>query len=107
MAGRGLAKQSSKSGTNFETMMTSNPREIQHAPGRLMMKDRGIKPGRHLLAALKLLLAAFVISISTTTARAQSPTPSGGGDFAGEMAQLVQKAAELVPLIRDQVESPL
>jgi len=71
------------------------------------MKYPGIKQGGHLLAAVELLLAAFIIGLCTTTARAQSPPPSGSGDFASEMAQLVKKAAELVPLIRDQVESPL
>src|SRR5262249_29762910 len=71
------------------------------------MNDRGIKQYRHLLASVKLLVAALVVGLGTTAARAQSPSPTGGGDFAGEMAQLVQKAAQLVPLIRDQVEGPL
>ena len=59
------------------------------------------------LAAVKLLLAAVIVTLGASTARAQSPPPAGGGDFATEMARLVERAAELVPLIRDQVESPL
>ena len=55
----------------------------------------------------KLLLAVAIMGLGATTARAQSPSPAGGGDFASEMARLVERAAELVPLIRDQVESPL
>lgn len=63
------------------------------------------KEGRHFLA--KLLLAAAIMGLGATTARAQAPPPAAGGDFASEMARLVERAAELVPLIRDQVESPL
>jgi hypothetical protein len=59
------------------------------------------------LTAAKLLLAVTIFSLGATGARAQSAPPAGGGDFAGEMAKLVDRAAELVPLIRDQVESPL
>lgn len=59
------------------------------------------------LTAAKLLLAVAIFSLGATTARAQLAPPAGGGDFAGEMAKLVERAAELVPLIRDQVESPL
>jgi len=55
----------------------------------------------------KLLLAVAIMGLGATTARAQTPSPAGGGDFASEMARLVERAAELVPLIRDQVESPL
>ena len=55
----------------------------------------------------KLLLAVAIMGLGATTARAQAPSPAGGGDFASEMARLVERAAELVPLIRDQVESPL
>jgi len=55
----------------------------------------------------KLLLAMAIMGLGATTARAQAPSPAGGGDFASEMARLVERAAELVPLIRDQVESPL
>jgi hypothetical protein len=63
-------------------------------------KERG-----HIL--VKLLLAAAIMGLGATTARAQAPPPAAGGDFASEMARLVERAAELVPLIRDQVESPL
>ena len=63
------------------------------------------KERRHILA--KLLLAAAIMGLGATTARAQAPPPAAGGDFASEMARLVERAAELVPLIRDQVESPL
>ncbi|MEK6320981.1 MAG: hypothetical protein AABN33_04800 [Acidobacteriota bacterium] len=55
----------------------------------------------------KLLLAAAIMALGANTARAQTPPPAAGGDFASEMARLVERAAELVPLIRDQVESPL
>jgi len=55
----------------------------------------------------KLLLAVAIMGLGATTARAQAPSPAGGGDFTSEMARLVERAAELVPLIRDQVESPL
>lgn len=55
----------------------------------------------------KLLLAVAIMGLGATTARAQTPSPAGGGDFASEMARLVERAAELIPLIRDQVESPL
>ena len=61
---------------------------------------------RHGILA-KLLLAVAIMGLGATTARAQTPSPAGGGDFASEMARLVERAAELVPLIRDQVESPL
>jgi hypothetical protein len=60
---------------------------------------------RHILS--KLLLAVATMMLGASTARAQSPPSAGGGDFATEMARLVERAAELVPLIRDQVESPL
>src|SRR6185295_8260722 len=59
------------------------------------------------LAAAKLLLAVAIMGLGASTARAQVPPPAAGGDFASEMARLVDRAAELVPLIRDQVESPL
>jgi hypothetical protein len=55
----------------------------------------------------KILLAMAMLVLGATTARAQSLPPAGEGDFASEMAKLVERAAELVPLIRDQVESPL
>jgi hypothetical protein len=55
----------------------------------------------------KLLLAMAIMGLGATTARAQAPSPAGGGDFASEMARLVERASELIPLIRDQVESPL
>jgi hypothetical protein len=61
----------------------------------------------HFIKAAKVLLTLAVIGVGATTARAQSAPVPGGGDFAGEMARLVQQAADLVPLIRDQVESPL
>jgi hypothetical protein len=55
----------------------------------------------------RLLLAMAIMGLGATTARAQAPSPAGGGDFASEMARLVERASELIPLIRDQVESPL
>ncbi|MGH9827441.1 MAG: hypothetical protein ACREDR_29795, partial [Blastocatellia bacterium] len=65
------------------------------------------KAKHRLLVAAKLLFAIAIISLGASSVHAQSTTPAGGGDFAGEMAKLVQQAADLVPLIRDQVESPL
>jgi hypothetical protein len=62
---------------------------------------------RYILLGAKLFLAAIFTSLGATTAHAQAAPPAGGGDFAGEMAKLVERAAELVPLIREQVESPL
>ena len=63
---------------------------------------------RHLfLAAATLLIVTAFLGLGATRVHAQSTTPSASGDFAGEMAKLVQQAADLVPLIRDQVESPL
>ena len=64
------------------------------------------KRERHGILA-KVLLTAVIMGFGATTARAQAPPSAGGGDFASEMAKLVERAAELVPLIRDQVESPL
>ncbi len=72
-----------------------------------MHKSEDQRQRHRFLAAVKLLLAAVIVTLGATTARAQSPPPAAGGDFASEMARLVERAAELVPLIRDQVESPL
>ena len=60
-----------------------------------------------ILGLSRLLLAVVAVGLGAQTARAQATPPAAGGDFASEMARLVEKAAELVPLIRDQVESPL
>lgn len=79
------------------------PLAIERA--KIMSVIESQKERRHFLA--KLLLAAAIMGLGATTARAQAPPPAAGGDFASEMARLVERAAELVPLIRDQVESPL
>jgi hypothetical protein len=71
------------------------------------MRVEGRDRHSHFIKAAKILLTLAVIGVGATTARAQSAPVPGGGDFAGEMARLVQQAADLVPLIRDQVESPL
>lgn len=72
-----------------------------------MNKSNDRRARHRFLVGLKLLLAVVVMGFGATTARAQTPPPAAGGDFASEMAKLVERAAELVPLIRDQVESPL
>ena len=56
---------------------------------------------------VKLVASTALIGFAATGAQAQAPAPPGSGDFASEMARLVDQAAELVPLIREQVESPL
>ena len=56
---------------------------------------------------LKRSIKALIITLGAGTAvNAQTPTPPSG-DFASEMGRLVERAAELVPLVRDQVERPL
>jgi hypothetical protein len=72
-----------------------------------MHKSEDQMQHHRLLLAVKLMLAATIMALGATPARAQSAPPAGGGDFASEMARLVERAAELVPQIRDQVESPL
>ena len=72
-----------------------------------MNKSNDRRARHRFLAGLKLLLAVVIMGLGATTARAQAPPPAADGDFASEMARLVERAAELVPLIRDQVESPL
>jgi hypothetical protein len=71
------------------------------------MESSNHKGRKFILLGVQLFLAVIFISLGATTAQAQSAPPTGAGDFAGEMAKLVERAAELVPLIRDQVESPL
>jgi len=78
---------------------------VSNRAAKTMSVIESQKEQRHILA--KLLLAAVIMVLGATTARAQAPPPAAGGDFASEMARLVERAAELVPLIRDQVESPL
>jgi len=73
---------------------------------KIMSAIENQKERRHFLA--KLLLAAAIMGLGATTARAQAPPPAAGGDFASEMARLVERAAELVsrprtPLGVDQV----
>lgn len=71
-----------------------------------MTRNEHRRTSRRISAVVKMLLALATINLSAATAQAQTAPPAGGGDFASEMARLVEPAAELVPLFRDQVESP-
>src|SRR5713101_8018318 len=112
MDGGSLSRRRNGCGTRF--MMGSEQETCkQRGPWRgrdqrwseVMSAVESQKERRGILA--KLLLAMAIMGLGATTARAQAPSPAGGGDFASETARLVERAAELVPLIRDQVESPL
>jgi hypothetical protein len=68
---------------------------------RINLNNRAIR------VAGMLVPLAFLTGGATTAYGQDGSTTPPGGDFASQMAKLVERATALVPLIQQQVESPL